>query len=259
MSDLGGQRSRQPGTAWSGVEGGAEAAAAAVAGPPHHNRKRAVNAPLDDIYASRYAVPSELDGRGGAGQSRREGRRCAARDSIKPLPPPPSERAPSLQLAASAEESRSCLGLLLLRIEGDLVANFIPLLARFWAKKLAAGFVPDPRTATGLGGVEAAVWACIQASFDHLLPSEGDVCFKLQNRSLSTDWSSWGHWSACTADSSVRAAKPTLGDVHDFCETWARIWNEFLHSSDNYARDQQTFLMSVGVWKALLVGLSAQL
>lgn len=263
MSDLEGPRSRQPGTAWSGMEpfeeGGAEAAAAA-AGSPHHDRKRAANATLGGIYASRYAVPSELDGRGGAGQGRREGRRRAALDSVKPLPPPPpSERAPSLQPAASAEESRSCLALLLLRIEGDLVANFIPLLARFWAKKPAAGSVPDPRTATGLGGVEAAVWACIQASFDHLLPSEGDVCFKLQNRSLSTDWSSWGHWSACTADSSVRAAKPTPGDVHDFCETWARIWNEFLHFSDNYARDQQTFLMSVGVWKALLVGLSAQL
>ena len=149
--------------------------------------------------------------------------------------------------------------MLLLRIEGDLVGNFIPLLARFWAKKPAARSVPDPRTATGLGGVEAAVWACIQASFDHLLPSEGDVCFKLKNRSLSTDWSSWGHWSARTADSSVRAAKPTLRDVHDFCETWAGIWNEFLYFSDNYARDQQTFLMSVGVWKALLVGLGAQL
>jgi hypothetical protein len=215
---------------------------------PYYAKAPAADSYKMGLYASRHAGPDVHYGRFG-------------RDGHPPTDNPRerfSQNNPTTTLEnifikpESDEEARASLGLLLLRIEGDLVAHFIPLLAHFWCTKVTIEGVPDPRAAIGIEGVETAVWVCLKSNFHQVFHHEGDINFKLKTNEYSRRWHAWGHWSG---QDSTLAEKPTTKDLKDFSDEWARIWEGFLQFSDNYARDFKVYMMAVGVWKALISSL----
>ncbi|KAA8911829.1 PIN domain-containing protein [Sphaerosporella brunnea] len=191
--------------------------------------------------------------------------RHATSDDVRPRrqhQPESVGSTPGVALTRDAEikKLKADLGILLVRIEADLVDKFIPLLHRYW-EKLPEG---ERRNFPELGenqNIEYLTWKVLQFSFDSLYPRNGALRQKIRNSDLTYDWNKWSLWvnSELATDCSVRPAKPTSKDIVQFIEDWEILWAGLLNFADNWESTSLSHVVTLASWKMMASGLTPQL
>jgi hypothetical protein len=128
------------------------------------------------------------------------------------------------------------LAALLLRIEKDLLEQFIPLLKLYWGNLPEAERNDYPQLPESLANLEAIIWEVMQFSFDVVYPDHGTIRHKIRNGDLGFNWTSWIRWAnpEQNMSSEVRPRKPTSTDLNKFIEDWEVLWSGIFQCTPSY-------------------------
>jgi hypothetical protein len=118
------------------------------------------------------------------------------------------------------------VGVLLVRIEADLIQQFLPLVKLYWDALPVGERNAYPELAENITHLEGIVWKVTQFKFDRIYPNHEAIRQKIRNGDLAFNWNSWVRWTnpELTMSSDVRPRKPTSTELIQFIQDWEVLW-----------------------------------